>query len=81
MVRVVLWRSLAAVTGGRTEVEVEAANVHELLQRLGDAYPGLKPQLDDGVAVSIDGQIYRDAWFQPIDAESEVYLLPRIAGG
>jgi len=81
MVKVVLWGSLKSATGGRTEVEVEAANVQQLLTCLGEQFPGLKPQLDLGVSVSIDGQIYRDAWFQPIKPSSEVYLLPRMAGG
>jgi molybdopterin converting factor small subunit len=81
MVKVVLWGSLKTFTGGEESVEVEAANVRELLTRLGDAYPGLKPQIDRGLSVSIDGKIYRDAWFQPISPTSEVYLLPRLAGG
>jgi hypothetical protein len=31
--------------------------------------------------VAIDGQIYQDALFQPITPESEVFILPQIAGG
>jgi molybdopterin converting factor small subunit len=81
MVKVVLWGSLKAFAGGSDTVEVEAANVRELLTKLGDSYPGLKPQIDRGLSVSIDGKIYRDAWFQPITPKSEVYLLPRLAGG
>lgn len=81
MVEVVLWGSLKSATGGTTKVAVEAANIRELLSRLGETYPGLKPQLDRGVSVSIDGKIYRDAWFQPIPPGSEVFLLPRLAGG
>ena len=34
-----------------------------------------------GVAVAIDGQIYRDDWFRPIPPGSEVVILPRMAGG
>jgi len=52
-----------------------------LLTRLGEAHPALKPHLERGVSVSIDGRIYRDAWFQPIPPGSEVYILPRLAGG
>jgi sulfur-carrier protein len=81
MVQVVLWGSLKSATGGATKVEVEAANIRELLSRLGEKHPGLKPQLDRGVSVSIDGKIYRDAWFQPIPPGSEVFILPRLAGG
>ena len=81
MVQVVLWGSLKAAAGGRTELAVEAANIRQLLDRLGEDYPGLRPALKKGVSISIDGRIYNDAWFQPIAPESEVYLLPRIVGG
>jgi molybdopterin synthase sulfur carrier subunit len=81
MVEVVLWGSLKSAAGGKIKVEVEAANIRELLQRLGESFPALKPHLDRGVSVSIDGRIYRDAWFQPIPPKGEVYLLPRLAGG
>jgi sulfur-carrier protein len=81
MVQVVLWGSLKAAAGGKTELEIEAANIRQLLTRLGEACPGLRGQLEQGVSVSIDGRIYRDAWFQPIPPGGEVYILPRMAGG
>jgi hypothetical protein len=43
--------------------------------------PELRPLLARGVAVAIDGQIYREAWFQPVRPDSEVYILPKMAGG
>jgi hypothetical protein len=46
-----------------------------------EAYPGIQPQIDRGVSISIDGLIYNDAWFTPIKPDSEVVLLPRIVGG
>ena len=81
MVQVTLTGALKAAAGGRTEFEVEASNIHQLLSRLGQDHPKLKPMLDRGVAVSIDGQIYRDDWFRPIPPGSEVFILPRMAGG
>ncbi len=81
MVRVAIWGSLRAATGGRAEVEVEAANLRELLDQLAEAYPGIQPQIDRGVSVVIDGLVYNDSWFTPVRPDSEVVLLPRIVGG
>ncbi len=81
MVKVVLWGSLKPHTGGKSSVEISARTIRELLASLGDAYPGLKPQLQRGIAVAVDGVVYRDDWQQPINPESEVVLLPRLQGG
>jgi hypothetical protein len=51
------------------------------LNRLGETYPGLKPQLARGVSVAIDGVIFRDGWHEPLRKDSEVFLLPRMVGG
>jgi sulfur-carrier protein len=81
MVKVVLWGSLKHAAEGQTEVELDAANVREALDALQTRFPKLQPLLERGVSVSIDGVIYRDAWFAPIRPDSEVYILPRLAGG
>ncbi len=81
MIRVVLSGNLRKYIGGETEVELEAGNVRQLFRALGARYPDLKPHLDAGLAVAIDGQIYQDAWLEPIAPGSEVCLLPKIAGG
>ena len=81
MAKVVVWGSLKPYTGGKAELEIEAATVRELLDRLGETYPGLKPQLARGVSVAIDGVIFRDGWHEPLRKDSEVFLLPRRVGG
>lgn len=81
MARVVLTGNLKQYTGGETELEVEAGTVRQLLRALGERHPALKPHLEEGIAVAIDGQIYQDAWLEPVPPDSEVYLLPQIAGG
>lgn len=81
MVKVRIWGSLAEMTDGRTEIEIEARTLRELLDGLANDYPGLKPQLERGVSVSIDGRIYNDSWFTPIEPDSEVVLLRRLRGG
>jgi sulfur-carrier protein len=79
--RVVLVGNLAQLTGGESEIEVAATSVKQLFQMLGDRHPALAPHLEEGVAVAIDGQIYQDALLEPIGPDSEVFVLPQIAGG
>jgi len=81
MARVVLPTSMKAAAGGRTVFEIEAANMQQVLTRLGDEHPKLKPILDRGVSVSINDVIYREPSYAPIPADSEIYILPKMAGG
>ena len=81
MVRVVLTGNLRQLTGGETELELDAGTIRQLFRALGERYPDLKPHLEEGVAVAIDGEIFQDALLQPIPAGAEVHLLPQIAGG
>jgi molybdopterin converting factor small subunit len=81
MARVSLIGNLRQFTGGVSELDVEAATVRQLFARLGERYPQLAPHLETGSAVAIDGQIYQDALLQPISRDSEVHILPQIAGG
>lgn len=81
MVEVHLWGALRPVVGGAPSVFVEAKNIRELFKKLGDEYPGFEPHLKRGVAVSIDGKIYRDTWDTELPSKAEIYLLPRIPGG
>ena len=81
MTKVVLSGSLKAKAGGSPELEVEARTIRELLSVLEERFPRLADDLEQGVAVSIDGQIFRDDWTQAIPATAEVFLIPRIEGG
>lgn len=81
MVMVALWGSLRSAAEGRTEVEVEAKTFRELLAKLQDAYPGLAPQIARGVSLSLNGVIYREAWFTEIPPDAEVVLMPYMTGG
>jgi sulfur-carrier protein len=81
MVQVSLTGSFRAAMGGAASVEVEADTIRELFARLLARYPALQDHLDEGIAVSINGEIYRDEWGKAIPANAEVFLLPRIQGG
>ena len=71
---------LKQFSGGLDTVTVEAPHAHDLLAALAARFPGMAPALDE-MAVAIDGEIYAQPGYQPVRAESEVHLLPRIAGG
>ena len=81
MLHVRLGGPLMSQAGGVTEFEVEATNIRELIARLGELYPQLRPVLDRGVAVAVNGTIYRNAFLAPLPEGSEVYLLPALVGG
>ena len=81
MVEVTLWGGLAAAADGNSKVEIEARDIRELFKRLSERFPGLEPLIDRGVAVAIDGTIYRDTWSKQLPTGSEIYLLPRLTGG
>ena len=81
MARVVLIGNLAQLTGGVAEFQLSATSVKQLFQQLAELHPTRGPHLEEGVAVAIDGQIYQDALLEPIAPDSEVFVLPQIAGG
>jgi molybdopterin converting factor small subunit len=79
--RVVLVGNLAQLTGGVAEFQLPATSVAQLFRQLTELHPGIGRHLEEGVAVAIDGQIFQDALLEPIAPDSEVFLLPAIAGG
>jgi molybdopterin converting factor small subunit len=80
MATVYLTRGMAALAGGVDAVVIDAPRVVELLGELVARYPALGDSLQ-GMAVAVDGDIYNDPDYVPLTADSEVHLVPRIAGG
>ena len=76
-----LWGALRPAAGGASVVQVNARTIRELFRKLEENYPGMAPHIARGVAVSINGRIYRDTWEQELPEGAEIYLLPRIQGG
>ena len=81
MLEVSLSGSLRDAADGAASIQVEAASIRELLRKIVERYPRMQRHIDQGVAVSIDGNIFRDNWGEPIPEGAEVFLLPRIQGG
>jgi molybdopterin synthase sulfur carrier subunit len=78
---------LQSLSGGVKQVEVQATNVRQLLDRLEELYPGMKARLMEGgrirsnLSVTIDGEIARMGLLQKVGENSEVHFIPAIAGG
>ncbi|MCR9138666.1 MAG: MoaD/ThiS family protein [Alphaproteobacteria bacterium] len=81
MVEVTLWSGLKSFTDGQTTVEVEATNVGEVLRGLVELYPELEAPIEAGVSVAVDGRIIASSLTEPVQPDSEVYLLQQLKGG
>jgi molybdopterin converting factor small subunit len=68
-------------TGGQTEFEVSATTFRQLVSELDRRFPGLGREVEDGMAVAVDGEIYQDAYGVALRPESEIVLIPKIGGG
>ncbi len=76
-----LWSALRPFAQGEASVRVKARTIRELFARLEADYPGMAPFIRQGIAVSVDGTLYRDSWDTELPEGAEVFLLPRIQGG
>ncbi len=83
MARVILTGSLRdlAQTKDTGPIEIDAADVRELLRKLEDRLPGIAKRVEDGLSIAIDGDIVADPLLEPIGADSEIHFLPSIQGG
>lgn len=76
-----LWSGLRRLTDGAEVVTVEASTIGSMLEALATAHPGVKPILDAGVSVAVNGEIYNGALHRPIEAGDEIFLMQRMKGG
>ena len=80
MATVHLPSGLTQYTSGIDTVDIDAARVLELIAALSERFPQIAEQLGE-MAIAIDGEIYTDPGYQALRADSDVHLVPRIAGG
>ncbi len=87
MVTVYVPTMLLSVTGGVKQVQVEAANVRQIINALEVLYPGIRDRLMEdnqvrpNLSVAIDGEIARMGLLERVRADSEVHFVPAISGG
>jgi molybdopterin converting factor small subunit len=68
-------------TGGKTEFDVQATTFRQLVRELEQKFPGLGSQVEESMAVAIDGEIFQDAYHVELKPGSEIVLIPKIGGG
>ena len=81
MVSVSFMSSFRSALGGADTLEIEATTLRELMRILVVKYPRMQQYIDEGIALAVNGEIYRDNWDVEIRDGSEVFLMPRIQGG
>jgi len=78
---------LQSLTGGAKQIDCEARNVRQVIERLEELYPGIKDRLVENgelrpnLAVAIDGDVAVMGLLQKIGENSEVHFIPAIGGG
>jgi molybdopterin synthase sulfur carrier subunit len=81
MATVVLSRNLQPSADGAVRVDVDPGSVRDVIRQLVERYPKLRPHLESGLAVSIDGEIIQEPLLEEVGPDSEVHFLPPISGG
>lgn len=81
MAQVHLWGELRRACGGTETVEVDAANVSQVIAALEARFPSLRDIGLAGMTVAIDGELMSNAEFEPVGPESEVHFLQPTSGG
>jgi molybdopterin converting factor small subunit len=69
------------LAGGRDQFDIPAASVRELIDRLEERHAGLGTLVREQLALAIDGELHHDAWHEPLAADAEVVLVPRLTAG
>ena len=62
-------------------IKLDVTTIGQLIKALDERFPGLGNQIDESMALAIDGEIFQDSLIDPIGPDSEVHLIPKIAGG
>ena len=89
MATVFIPAQLRELTGGARTVTAAGETLGAVLDSLDAAHPGIKAKLldDDGAAlnpyieIGVDDEIASLGLLTPVNAESEVHILPNVSGG
>lgn len=81
MAKVILLPPVGAdLFGGRGELEVEGKTLFALVHALDREGPGFAQAAETRLALAVDGVLAED-WSIPVRPDSEVLVVPKVAGG
>lgn len=80
-VNVYLWTSLKKFTNDEDRLSIEAKNIGELVGILEKDFPGLKPFIDSGISVAVNGELSNPNSNEPLPDGAEIYLMQKLKGG
>ena len=87
MAKIFIPTMLQSLTAGVKQVDLDARNVRQIIERLEELYPGMKNRLvEDGeirpnLAIAIDGDVAIMGMLEKVEENSEVHFVPAIGGG
>ena len=87
MAKIFIPTMLQSLTAGTKQVDLEARNIRQVIERLDEMYPGIKDRLvEDGeirpnLAIAIDGDVAIMGMLEKVGENSEVHFVPAIGGG
>ncbi len=87
MAKIFIPTMLQSLTAGTKQVDLEARNVRQVIEKLDEMYPGIKDRLvEDGqirpnLAIAIDGDLAIMGMLEKVGENSEVHFVPAIGGG
>ena len=87
MAKIFIPTMLQSLTAGVKQVDLDARNVRQIIERLEELYPGMKDRLvEDGeirpnLAIAIDGDVAVMGMVEKVGENSEVHFVPAIGGG
>ena len=87
MAKIFIPTMLQSLTAGVKQVDLDARNVRQVIERLEELYPGMKDRLvEDGeirpnLAIAINGDVAIMGMLEKVGENSEVHFVPAIGGG
>ena len=87
MAKILIPTMLQSLTAGVKQVDLDARNVRQVIERLEELYPGMKDRLvEDGeirpnLAIAINGDVAIMGMLEKVGENSEVHFVPAIGGG